>query len=112
MTIEVCDHSIIYNDGSDFFKLGGNNIMKLTPKAAKEVCVEATNRKVFIGRIEGGHWMNPGFRPDMNTFWDSKTDLESAGDFKANNELAIQNINDDESEGYNAFIITIVGLTA
>ncbi|KOC88997.1 colicin transporter [Winslowiella iniecta] len=82
--------------------------MKLTAKAAKEVCAEATTRNVFIGRIEAGHWLNSGFRPDGNATWDAKSELESAGRFQQNNQLAIKNIADDKREGYNTFIITTV----
>lgn len=37
-------------------------------------------------------------------------DNDNGADFKENNYLAIENINDDVSEGYNVFIITILKL--
>jgi len=39
--------------------------------------------------------------------WDSKSDLVAAGKIKENNDLAIENINEDASEGYNAFLFTL-----
>lgn len=98
----------LYENGEDFFLLNGNSAMKLSPKAAAEVCKEATKRELFVGRIEAGYWRNPGFQPDSSTTWDSKTELESMGDFKQNNDLALENISDDAEEGYTAFLITIL----
>ncbi|KMN61418.1 colicin transporter [Leclercia sp. LK8] len=82
--------------------------MVLTPKAAKEVCNIATRKGVFVGIVEGGHWKDPGFQPDMSRRWDSKTKLEQEGNFKRNNELAIENIDEDISDGYTAFLITLI----
>ncbi|AIA70832.1 colicin immunity protein [Pectobacterium atrosepticum SCRI1043] len=85
--------------------------MKLSPKAAIEVCQEATKRNLPIGMIEGGHWLNPGFQPDGNTRWDGFDKLTDKSEIKKSNDNAIENINDDSSKGYNAFIITIVGFS-
>lgn len=101
------DKKKIYDSGADFFSLGGDSIMALTPKAAKEVCREATKRNKFIWIIEGGHWMKPGFRPDSSTRWDSRPELEKSGKFKENNDAAEKNISEDVSLGYDAFMITL-----
>lgn len=107
MNQKLFDHAILYDDGSEFFRLKGNACMALTPKAAIEVCEEATARGVYIGTIEGGHWRNPGFQPDMNTRWDSLKYYKDI-DIKLNNDIAIENINGDVAEGYTAFLITII----
>lgn len=99
---------ILFEDGAKFFELDGDARMKLSPKAATEVCEEATRRGIFIGAIEGGHWLNPGFKPDMNTNWDSLKYYQADANLKTNNDRAIENINDDASEGYTAFIITLI----
>lgn len=101
-------HKILYEDAADFFLLDGDARMKLSPKAAAEVCEEATRRGIFIGAIEGGHWLNPGFKPDMNTNWDSLKYYQADANLKTNNDRAIENINDDAREGYTAFIITLI----
>ena len=110
MSEKLFSHRTLYDNGEAFFRLKGNASMKLSPKAAIEVCEEATRRGIFISVIEAGYWHNPGFQPDMHHRWDSKTRLEREGNFKRNNELAIENIDEDTSEGYTAFIITIVNI--
>ncbi|MRT56604.1 colicin transporter [Enterobacteriaceae bacterium RIT693] len=81
--------------------------MKLSPKAAIEVCEEATRRGVFVGIVEAGHWYNPGFQPDMSTRWDSLKFYKDI-DIKLNNDIAIENINGDVTDGYTAFLITVI----
>ncbi|MCV9880644.1 colicin transporter [Brenneria izbisi] len=78
---------IIYDNGNDFFKFKGDSVMVLTPKAAKEVCAEATKRNKFVWIVEGGHWLSPGYRPDSATRWDARPELEKANKIKENNEL-------------------------
>ena len=108
MNVKNFTYNDIFNDGVTFFERNGNATMVLTPKAAKEVCEEATKRGIFIGTVEGGHWRNPGFQPDMTTRWDSMRHYRDDTDLKANNDRAIDNINDDISEGYTAFLITLI----
>ncbi|EEI7278718.1 hypothetical protein P4387_005082, partial [Escherichia coli] len=43
--------------------------MKLSPKAAIEVCNEAAKKGLWILGIDGGHWLNPGFRIDSSASW-------------------------------------------
>ncbi|MEC5321381.1 hypothetical protein VSX61_20980 [Brenneria populi subsp. brevivirga] len=43
--------------------------MALAPSAAIKVCEDALKRKLWVLGIDGGYWMSPGFRPDMNTTW-------------------------------------------
>ncbi len=109
MDKKLFDHSTLYVKGDDFFKLKGNASMKLSPKAAIEVCQEATKRKVYILGVDGGHWFSPGFRPDGSASWSGKTTLINQGKLLENNNLAIENIKEDEAAGYTAFIVTIKG---
>lgn len=37
---------VFFDNGKAFFELGGNAIMKLSPRAAIEVCQEATKRNL------------------------------------------------------------------
>ena len=96
-----------YDNGADFFKLGGDSCMALTPNAAIEVCQEASKQKRYVWIVEGGHWLNPGYQPDGSTRWDARSELEKTGDFAKNNQIAVQNIKEDVSMGYNAFMITL-----
>lgn len=104
---KLFDYGKQYNNGSDFFELEGDSCMALTAKAAIEVCEEASERKRFVWIVEGGHWLNPGYRPDSSTRWDARTELEKSGEFQKNNDIAIENIKEDAAMGYSAFMITL-----
>ena len=107
MEKKLFNHGILYNNGADFFKLKGNASMKLSPKAAVEVCQEATKQKLWVLGVDGGHWFNPGFRPDGEASWFGKTKLFKENKLAENNQLAIDSIKEDSADGYTAFIVTI-----
>ncbi|HIE5372702.1 TPA: hypothetical protein ACXNPU_000508 [Proteus mirabilis] len=50
MEKKLFDYNVLYNNGEEFFKLKGNACMYLSPKAAIEVCQEATKRNLWIFR--------------------------------------------------------------
>ncbi len=110
MEEKLFDHGVLYNNGEDFFKLKGNASMKLSPKAAIEVCQEAAKRNLWISGIDGGHWFNPGFRPDGDVSWTYNKPNNYKSKLTENNKLAIENIKDDEAAGYTAFLVTISDL--
>ena len=66
MTNKLFEHTVLYDSGDAFFELKGNASMKLSPKAAIEVCNEAAKKGLWILGIDGGHWLNPGFRIDSS----------------------------------------------
>lgn len=107
MEKKLFDHGVLYDNGDAFFKLKGNASMKLSPKAAIEVCQEAIKRKVWIIGIDGGHWLNPGFRIDGSTSWTYNKPNDYQLKLSENNKLAIENIKEDAAEGYTAFLVTI-----
>lgn len=107
MEKKLFDYNVLYNNGEEFFKLKGNACMYLSPKAAIEVCQEATKRNLWISGIDGGHWLNPGFRPDGSASWSGKTKLFNENKISENNQLAIENIREDAAAGYTAFIVTL-----
>lgn len=104
---KLFDHGVLYDHGEDFFKLKGNASMKLSPKAAIEVCQEAEKRKIWVSGIDGGHWMNPGFRIDGSTSWTYNKPDDYQSKLLENCKLAIENIKSDEAEGYTAFLVTV-----
>lgn len=108
MTGKLFRQDTLYHEGAKFFELKGDSCMALSPHAAREICEEATLKGFFVGTVEGGHRHNPGFQPDSNTRWDSLRYYQADADLKANNDRAIENINDDASEGYTAFLITLI----
>lgn len=106
MSANPFTYNDIFDNGTFFFEKNGSSTMVLTAKAAIEVCQEAEGRHLWILGVDGGHWMNPGFRPDGNTSWSCKNWLVKEGNISENNRLAIENIKSDEAEGYTAFLVT------
>jgi len=81
--------------------------MVLTARAAIGVCQEAAKRKLWISGIDGGHWMNPGFRIDSSASWTYNKPDDYLSKLSENSKLAIENIKSDEAEGYTAFLVTV-----
>lgn len=100
----------IFYSSKFFFEKNGSSTMVLTAQAAIAVCREAEKRNLWVLGVDGGHWMNPGFRPDGNTSWSCKKWLVEEGKLVENNQLAIENIKSDEAEGYTAFLVTVSDL--
>lgn len=107
MTNKLFEHTVLYDSGDAFFELKGNASMKLSPKAAIEVCNEAAKKGLWILGIDSGHWLNPGFRIDSSASWTYDMPEEYKSKIPENNRLAIENIKDDIENGYTAFIITL-----
>jgi|SRR5688572_14471923 len=100
----------LYDSAADYFRLNGNAIMKLTPEAAIDVCLEAAQRGLVVVRIEGGIWHSPGFEARLDCIWDGAEppiDLENA---IANNARAAEDIR-RERVIHGAFIICDAPLT-
>ncbi|WP_229921288.1 colicin transporter [Rahnella victoriana] len=104
---KLLDHEVLYVHGEDFFKLNGNASMKLSPKAAIEVCHEAAKKNLWVLGIDGGHWMNPGFQIDGAASWTYNKPDDYQSKLSENIKLAIENIKSDETEGYTAFLVTL-----
>lgn len=96
---------MIYSDPSDFYALEGTGVMKLTPKAALEVCLLAAKHDVVIARIEGGIWHNPGFEARSDCIWDGADPPISTHAAEANNLEAAEFVR-QESGVHNVFILT------
>ncbi|WP_338556854.1 colicin transporter [Erwinia sp. E_sp_B04_7] len=108
MTEAGFNRSIAYGSSEEFFKLNGNSAMKLTPLAAKAVCIKAAQYGYYVARVEAGHWIGQGFRPDMSATWDAKAQLIKDKNFHENDKLAVSNVVQDQHEGYEAFMITLL----
>ncbi|WP_405471101.1 colicin transporter (plasmid) [Morganella morganii] len=107
MSTREFTYNDIFDSGSVFFEKKGSSVMVLTPKAAIEVCQEAAKRNLWILGIDGGHWLNPGFRPDGSTSWTYNKPNDYKPKLTENNKLAIDNIKEDAANGYTAFLVTI-----
>ena len=99
----------IYEESEDFFALNGNYIMKLSAEAAIEVCKKATEKNLYILKIEGGIWHNPGFEARIDCIWDSLNDLSKTS-VQENNQEAM-NFIIEEKGIHDAFIMTMQGNT-
>lgn len=91
-----------------FFELDGNSVMKLSSSAAIDVCKECTRREMYVWRIEGGIWHNPGFEARIDCIWDScfnpKSNFNPSLEY--NNRLAEEFVK-EEMDSYDVFIVTI-----
>jgi hypothetical protein len=66
----MIDRAHLYSSHTDFFALGGSVVMRLSPEAAKHVCLNAATNGLVVARIEGGFWLNPGFESRLDCIWD------------------------------------------
>ncbi|QOW59974.1 colicin transporter [Treponema pedis] len=102
------DRNKRYENHMTFFELGGNGIMKLSTLAAIDVCKECTHKGMYVWKIEGGVWHNPGFEAQIDCIWDSR--FQPKNNFNPtledNNRLA-ENFVKEEMVNHDVFIVTI-----
>ncbi|MER2493920.1 colicin immunity protein [Catenovulum sediminis] len=98
------DRNIRYSNYSDFFDLQGNNVMKLTTEAAKEVCRYSHDKSYIVSRIEGGIWHNPGFEMRLDCIWDRSKELDSSPELAS--KEAVDFI-EEESNEHDVFIVSL-----
>lgn len=98
-------YDILYSDPNSFFELKGNNLMRLTPSAAIELCNLLTERNIVTVCVEGGIWDNSKFEARLDAIWTGKKPPMKSMDLAKNNMKAINSIIED-SEQCNAFIIS------
>lgn len=60
---------------------------------------------MYILKIEGGIWHNPGFEARIDCIWDSLNDLSKIS-IQKNNQI-VMNFMIEEKDIHNAFIITM-----
>jgi len=100
----VFDRSKLYSNFSDFYEKQGNNVMKLTPDAAKKVCCESVKHNLIVSRIEGGIWHDPGFEMRLDCIWDRDESLDGCPILacKAANKFITE-----KAEKYDVFIVSL-----
>jgi len=67
MTFDVTK---LYHSPSDFFKFDGSATMKLSAKAAYDLCQEASRRDILVMCVEGGIWSPGRFGARLDCIWD------------------------------------------
>jgi len=97
------DGNIRYSKCSDFFDLQGNNVMKLTTEAAKDVCRYSYEKSYIVSRIEGGIWHNPEFEMRLDCIWDRVEELNTSPELTS--KKAIDFI--EESSEHDVFIVSL-----
>lgn len=104
----VIDRIKRYEYSKYFFDRDGNCIMKFSASAAIDICRECIKKSIYIWRIEGGIWHNPGFEARVDCIWDSSyhPNLKVNINVEENNTLAEEFIR-EESDIHDTFIITI-----
>lgn len=100
----------IFSNANEFFLRDGSGAMRLTPDAARRVCLSAAENGFLVGKIEGGIWYSPGFGSRLDCIWDSKVcppvDRERT---RTSNAMAAQFV-DEESGLHDVFIVTTLPL--
>lgn len=101
----MIDRGQLYSSHADFFALGGSVVMRLSPDAARDVCLQAAEHGLVVARIEGGFWLNPGFESRLDCIWDGADPPLSRADAHLNNLEAAAFI-DEKAHNHSAFILT------
>ncbi len=107
------NRSQLFHTPSDFFSLGGSGAMKLSAKAAYDLCKEASDRDFLIIRIEGGIWSPRGFEARLDCIWDGMLPPVTRKQARKNNIRAAELVHEEstmvrqDSAPYNAFIFTV-----
>jgi hypothetical protein len=104
------DRSRLYDKADAFYELEGNVVMKLSPKAAIEVCRSAADHGLVVARIEGGLWNEPVFQARRDCIWDGAHPPLTVDTARSNNEKAAEFI-DKESKAHGAFVLTAPPIT-
>lgn len=107
------DHNKLHDNEMEFFRRNDRNTLRLSGITAIAACEQAAKQGFSIGRIEGGHWLNPGFESRLDSIWTNKAAPVSQDDVHEDNLKAAEFIsekmrNSSESElpPVNAFILS------
>src|SRR5664279_1956617 len=106
----MMDRTRIFNSATEFFNLGCNCAMKLSPFAAIGVCERAAEKGFVIARVEGGLWHSQGFEARLDCIWDGTDPPLDPGEAHQNN-LSAANFIRKESVAHHAFVLTVSPVT-
>ena|SRR5690349_675452 len=105
------DRNRLYESAREYFDMDGHGVMRLTPQAAIDVCIDAAQRGVVIVRIEGGIWHAPGFEGRLDCIWDGAEPPLGLSSAMANNLRAAEFVRSEQA-GHGAFIVSDAPLPA
>jgi hypothetical protein len=99
--------AILHTDPNDFFEQTGSVWMRLARETAKDVIAMCTDKRLFVGIVEGGIWQNPGFMSQLDAIWHSRLELPDDMDLIAqSNREAIEFI-DTRAPVVDVVIVTV-----
>ena len=105
MSSSRIDKSRLYDSGNHFFELAGSVTMKLTPRAAIDVCMYSAQHGLVVARIEGGIWHSPRFEARLDCIWDGSEPPLAQSEAEVNNLKAAEFIR-AMATAHDAFILT------
>jgi hypothetical protein len=103
------DKRLLYDSPDAFFDLNGSVNMRLSPRAAMQVCAEAARKGFLIARVEGGIWHAPGFEFRLDCIWDGHDPPLDQEQASGNNQEAAQFIA-SQALSHSVFILTALSL--
>lgn len=104
------DRALLYTSERDFYELEGSVSMKLSPRAAADVCRSAAAHGLVVARVEGGIRDDSGFEARHDCIWDGVDPPIDVAAAISNNNAAAEFI-DKQSNVHNAFILTAPPMT-
>jgi|SRR6266566_1423505 len=104
------DRQKLYDDAKAFFELDGNAVMKLSRRAAIDVCRGAAGKGVVIVKVEGGIASDDKFEARLDAIWDGADPPIDQSEADKNNSRAAAFVRSADST-YNAFILTASPVT-
>ena len=99
------DRQKLYDDAKAFFELDGNAVMKLSRRAAIDVCRGAAGKGVVIVKVEGGISSDDKFEARLDAIWDGADPPMDQHEADKNNRRAAAFIRSADAT-YNAFVVT------
>jgi hypothetical protein len=102
------DRGELYSSSRNFYELGGNHVMFLTPEAALEVCRTAGAMNLIAVSVEGGIWHNPGFESRHDCILGTTAEaIRRLPNVFSMNELAAEFISEEAKLGHDVFILSL-----
>jgi len=99
------NRNVLIDSAAAFFANEGSVWMRLSPRAAIDVCLGAADNGKVVARIEGGIWHAPGFEARHDCIWDG-ADPPIDGAAAHRNNLAAAAFIREEMDRHTVFILT------
>jgi hypothetical protein len=104
------DRALLYSKERDFYELEGSVAMKLSARAAADVCRSAAAHGLVVARVEGGIRDDSGFEARHDCIWDGADPPIDVDAAILNNNAAAEFI-ERQRNAHNAFILTAPPIT-